>query len=53
MSGTVQFLGLGFLIGIILFFVCERKGLLHKWSGLKTPAEMAKEREAQENEKAS
>ncbi len=37
MDNTVLFVGIGFLIGIILFFVCERMGLLHKWSGLTDP----------------
>ncbi len=30
----VLFFGIGCMIGIILFFICERKGLIHKWHGL-------------------
>lgn len=37
MDNMVLFLGMGLLIGIILFFVCERMGWLHKWSGLEVP----------------
>jgi len=37
MDNTPLFFGVGCLIGIVLFFVCERLGLLHKWSGLKDP----------------
>lgn len=32
MSTIVSF-EIGYLIGIILFLICERKGLIHKWSG--------------------
>jgi len=33
MSTVVSF-EIGCLIGIVMFLVCERKGLIHKWSGL-------------------
>lgn len=41
MDYTPQFFGLGMIIGIVLFFVCERMGWLHKWSGLKDPRKAA------------
>jgi hypothetical protein len=31
------FFGGGLLVGIILFFILERTGLIHKLSGLKPP----------------
>jgi len=34
MGSTVLSFGIGNLIGIVLFLVCVRSGLIHKWSGL-------------------
>lgn len=34
MGNTVLSFGIGNLIGIGLFLVCVRSGLIHKWSGL-------------------
>jgi hypothetical protein len=35
MSNLVLPFGIGIVLGIILFFILERAGLLHKWMGLK------------------
>jgi len=53
MDNTVLFVGVGLLIGIILFFICERKGLIHKWSGLKDPRQKHVDIDRDLDEKAS
>jgi hypothetical protein len=37
MGEAALFFGMGLPIGIILFFILERTGLIYKWSGLKPP----------------
>jgi len=32
MSGTLVSFEIGYLVGLVLFFICERKGLIHRWS---------------------
>jgi len=53
MGDTPLFLGLGIFIGIALFFVCERMGWLHKWSGLKDPRSKSVDPVQDMDEKAS
>ena len=54
MDNTALFFGIGCLIGIVIFFVCERLGWLHKMSRLKAaPRPSAVEVERDLDEKAS
>ena len=32
MSGTLVFFEIGYLIGVVLFLICQRQGLIRKWS---------------------
>ena len=53
MDNRVLFVGVGLIIGIILFFICERKGLIHKWSGLKDPRQKHVDNDQGLDERAS